>query len=441
MSATLWSTEAEQSVLGSILQDSRALEACQPLATSDFHDLAHGVIFGAMVALVASGRPSDAVSVAARLGQSLETCGGHQYLDALAVSVPSPRNAGRYAEIVRSKAQHRALVAAADEAMEIAREDGPIADKLERITASLSGIAKTTVKRVPRRLSEIALQRTTHYEALQRGDEVSGWPTHIPTLDRALAGGFRPGKLYFVGARPGVGKSSLSAQLLIEFARDGLPGLMLSQEMAGEEIADRAVANVGRIDYGRLQTGKMTDDDWGRAVEMLESMAQLPVFVDDQPALTLADIRTKARLVPGLKVLVLDYLQLCTGTSGSNRNSEIEEISRGLKAMAMDMGLAVVALSQLSRKVEERPGKRPQLSDLRDSGSIEQDADGVFFLWPIRDMGDGAKLVGMAVAKNRQGRTCDIALDFRGSIQRWTESTESIQDEVRPRSNNKGFDG
>lgn len=437
-----WSVEAEQSVLGSLMHDAAAMDRAQPLAAGDFFDPRHGDIYAAAQALASSRRPIDPVTLFAQVGAA--DVGGLGYLNALSQSVPSARNVGRYAEIVREHAHQRALIAAADEAMEIARGDGAVSDKLDRIASTMAVLSGRQVRQAPRRLADIALQRTEHYDALQAGSVVSGWPCHIPSLDRALAGGFRPGKLYFVGARPAVGKSSLSAQILIELARDGRPGLMLSQEMAAEEVADRAVSNVGRIDYGRLQTGKMEEADWSRAVEMLHEMSSLPVWVDDQPALTLGDIRNKARMVPGLKVLVLDYLQLCSksaGTKAGNRNSEIEEISRGLKALAMEMGLAVIALSQLNREVEKRAGQRPQLADLRDSGSIEQDADAVLFLWPVRDLDEGGRLIGLNVAKNRQGRTCDIALDFRGAVQRWTESTETLQQAADEQPKQRGFRG
>lgn len=437
-----WSVEAEQSVLGSLMHDPVAIDRAQPLTPGDFFDARHGDIYAAAQALATRRQPIDVVTLFNQLGAA--DVGGMAYLSALEMSVPSARNVGRYAEIVREHAQQRALIAAADEAMEIARGDGAVSDKLDRIASTLAVLSGRQVRQAPRRLADIALMRTDHYEALQAGSVVSGWPCHVPALDRALAGGFRPGKLYFVGARPAVGKSSLSAQILIELARDGHPGLMLSQEMAAEEVADRAVSNIGRIDYGRLQTGNMEKEDWSRAVEMLHEMQELPLWVDDQPALTIGDIRNKVRSVPGLQVLVLDYLQLCSktgNTSASNRNSDIEEISRGLKALAMECGLAVIALSQLNREVEKRPGKKPQLSDLRDSGSIEQDADAVLFLWPVRDLDHGGRLIGLNVAKNRQGQTCEIALDFRGAVQRWAESTETLQQAADEQPKQRGFHG
>jgi replicative DNA helicase len=200
---------------------------------------------------------------------------------------------------------------------------------------------------------------------------------------------------------------------------------MLSQEMPDAEVADRALVGLGRIDYERMQTGQLQRDEWERLTEAVERGAELPFYVDDQPALRIGDIRAKARAVKGLKLLVVDYVQLCEG-DGDNRNSEIEKISRALKALAKELGFAVLLLSQLNREVEKRASKEPMLSDLRDSGAIEQDADVVLFLWPAQEFEGGSKLVGIKLEKNRQGKKARFALDFHGAHQRWAESTEQL---------------
>ena len=243
-------------------------------------------------------------------------------------------------------------------------------------------------------------------------------------------GGFRGGKVYVLAARPSVGKSSFAQALGLKFAADGLPVLMLSQEMPDSELAERALANMGEADYSRLQRGKLHDAEWGGISDAAERLRDMPFWVDDQAALRLSDIRAKARMVKGLKVLVLDYLQLSAGSGqarGENRNSEIEEISRGLKALAKQMDVAVIVLSQLNRKVEERNDKRPQLGDLRDSGAIEQDADVVLLLWPARPLTDHTVLVGCEVAKQRGGKKGEFALDFEGRHQRWRESAAPLK--------------
>jgi replicative DNA helicase len=205
---------------------------------------------------------------------------------------------------------------------------------------------------------------------------------------------------------------------------------MLSQEMSSAEVGERALSNMGSISYESIQTGALNDRDWTELADAMQQASNMPFWVDDQPALRLSDIRAKARAVPGLRVLILDYLQLSVG-DGDNRNAEIEAISRGLKQLAKELQIAVLMLSQLNRKVEERQNKEPQLSDLRDSGSIEQDADVVIFLWPLRDLSDSSKLVGLKVEKNRGGRLGRVALEFRGWRQHWAESNQPIYLETK----------
>lgn len=424
-----WSNEAEQAVLGALMLDAKAMEQIA-LAASDFHDAAHRTIFATMQAEIAHRRGIDSLSLYSALEQagSVGDVGGLAYLTALEGCVVSPRSIKRHAEIVKDRSRQRMLLAAADEACEIAKASGPVAERVEKIAALFAAMQRQHVEKLPRSISELATLRTAHYEALQAGSVEAGWKTHIPALDDMLSGGLRPGGLYILAARPKVGKSSLAQTLSMTMAKAGRPTLFLSQEMGAEEVADRAVSNAGRVNYGNLLSGRMEDSDWSRAVEALDEMRDMPLFVDDQGSLTLLDIKAKARTVPGLKVLVLDYLQLSGSTlTDSNRNAQIEELSRGLKWLAKQMGIAVIALSQLNREVEKRANKRPQLSDLRDSGAIEQDADAVLFLWHVREYeAQGRRLIGLAVEANRQGRCGSVGLDFHGAIQRWGESTETL---------------
>jgi replicative DNA helicase len=207
-----------------------------------------------------------------------------------------------------------------------------------------------------------------------------------------------------------------------------LPTLLLSQEMPGDEVADCVIAQLGGIDSRRLQTAQFEEGDWGRLSEAVDEGARLQFYVDDQGALTLNDIRSKARQIKGLKVLILDYLQLSASTlKGANRNDQVEEISRGLKALAMSMGVAVIVLSQLNREVEKRADKEPQLSDLRDSGAIEQDLDVALLLWTAREFkNEHRRIVGAKIAKHRGGQKGRFALEFHPDLYRWYESTASI---------------
>jgi replicative DNA helicase len=423
-----WSVHAEQSLLGAMLFDTKAIDEIK-IGRADFFDQRHGVIWAAIVSICAGGKPVDVITVYQHLSDAdlIDDVGGLEYLNALAQSVPSAANAKRYAEIIAGKSMDRALASAADKAVTVAKSDQPLPDRLDRILGSFAELQRGSMSQAPKTLAEIAMARIDHYTALEAGEVSPGWKTGIPTLDSMLSGGFRPGSLYILAARPSVGKSSFSQTLGFGFAAQGLPVLMLSQEMSADELADRAVAMSGRISLSSLLSGKMDHDGWSRVTDAAEAIAHLPMHIDDQPALTISDIRAKARQVKGLKVLIVDYLQLCSSSiPGENRNAQIEEISRGLKSLAKALGVAVVALSQLNRAVEARTSKRPTLADLRDSGAIEQDADVVMFLWPVREYGE-RKLVGCGVDKNRQGRCGEFGLDFRGAIQRWGESTESIQ--------------
>jgi replicative DNA helicase len=425
------SREAEQSVLGALMLDPSVFDVVgNILQPSDFHDAAHRAIYAALQREVLACKPCDSVSLflAMQAAGTDERAGGIAYLSALQTSVLSGRSAKRHAEVVREQSQQRLLMAAADQAAELAAGPGPVAEKVERIAALFGLIQRQQIAKLPRSIVSIALERIEHYERLERGEIEPAWATGIPTLDDMLSGGLRPGALYILAARPKVGKSSFAQTLALKMARDSRPTLFLSQEMSEAEVADRAVVSAGRLDYGRLLSGRLDAEDWSRAAEALDGLQGADLFVDDQPGLTLLDVRAKARSVKGLRVLVLDYLQLCgSRLSDSNRNAQIEELSRGLKVMAKEMGVAVIALSQLNREVEKRLNKRPQLSDLRDSGAIEQDADAVIFLWPAREQASiGRRLIGCAVEANRQGRCGAFALDFDGATQRWGESTQGL---------------
>lgn len=425
------SPEAEQSVLGDILSRSQSFDlVADILEAKHFADHGHAAIWSAAAALIVSRKPADVVSVGELLTERgvIDECGGFEYLNQLAQSCYGSRNLRRHAELIVAKFQARALLGAASQAMDIAEQDGAVSDKVDRITTLFGTIQSAQTVKQSRSLADIALERLQHYEDLADGKKEPGWRTHIPALNSMLNGGLRPGGLYILAARPSVGKSSFAQELALQMSVDGLQCLFLSLEMAETEVADRGVANMGRLSYSALLTGKMGKDEWERASESMHRLGGLPFNVDDQGALTLRDIRFKAKACKGLKVLVLDYLQLCQGSrKGDNRNTEIEEITRGLKALAKELGIAVLALSQLNRDVEKRSSKRPGLSDLRDSGGIEQDADVVMFLWPVREFqNEGRRIVGLGVDKNRQGRLGQVGLDFYGDVQRWTQSEADI---------------
>lgn len=432
---------SEQWVIGAVLLAPNGYEAVSSvgLTPESFSHPEHRAIWRAIELCAASASEIDPLTVhdaAKQRGDEVRL----PYLIELVQGTYGVNSLKTHAQKVKQYELERNLQTAALEIASFAEDpQTPIGDKLDKAQTLIGAVGRRAVKSTPRSISEIALEQTAKWDDIQAGRVVPGWPTHIPSVDRALSGGLRPGSLVIVAARPGVGKSSLSQQLGLSFAKDGLPALFLSQEMPASELADRACANIGRIDYGAIQSGRMSGEDWSRASEIMEGLAQLPYSIDDQASLTLLDIRTKARMVRGLRVLFIDYLQLCVG-EGDTRTAQIGGISRGLKALAKEMGICVVALSQLNRRVEERPGKRPVMADLRDSGEIEQDADVICFLWPVRELGE-RKIVGLEIAKNRQGRPVQVGLDFYGAYQRWAESTADIStDDAQPMKRRGGFD-
>ncbi len=429
------SLESEQSLLGGLLQDNRQFDAVAGLVSEDdFFVKSHADIWSAMALLVESNKPADVVTVYAALTSSGkaddETL---DYLHAMVATVPSATNAMRYAEIIRDRSMQRKIIRASQDIDAIAWGDGEASEKLDKAAALLAQLDRGSSAQDPKMLSQIVHARIGYYNELIEGTTEPATPTGICDLDNALAGGLRPGKVYVLAARPSVGKSSFAMALGLHVAKLGKRVLMLSQEMPSTEVVDRALSNIGDVSYTRLQSGQFADNDLTKLVESAKTAADLSFAVDDQPSLRLSDIRSKTRWMRGCDLLIIDYVQLCASDeSRDNRQAEIEQISRGLKELAKNLNLSVILLSQLNRKVEERPTKEPLLSDLRDSGAIEQDADVVVFLWPVKDYGNGTRLVGCKLEKNRQGRKARFGLFFNGDLQQWHATTESIDRQNEP---------
>lgn len=425
-----WSCEAEQAVLGGLLIDNDALARIAGLvdAASFWHG-PHRAVFAAIVRLIGTGRPADVVTVfdALNADGAAEECGGLAYLNALGQCVPSTANTRRYAEIVADKALRRTILAAADSVVGLVHGAASADDALDQVQARLAGLKRVKGGGEPRELADLLIERTAHWERLQTGEDSPGTPTGLDPLDEALGGGIKPGRVIVLAARPSVGKTSLATQILLHVAGQGHRGLMLSQEMTAGELTDRATAHLGAVRMDRLASGQLEADDWSRIAEAADRAKQLPVVIDEQPALSLLDIRAKARQAQrrgGLSLIVVDYLQLCSSASGAEkRHHQIEQISRGIKALAKELGVCVLLLSQLNRASE---GDEPELHHLKESGSIEEDADVVVLLHPMGSEPSGDLLVMAKVAKNRGGRRGRIALSFDGRIQRWRPSTSDV---------------
>lgn len=416
--------EAEQSVIGSLLRDNSAVDRMGDLRAIQFYRHDHRTIFSEIIRQITAGKECDVISAGAALAQSVPDCLG--YLNSIAQSVPSSANMARYADLVRDRALRRGLLAATDSMAAMAVNPGgrSAGEVLDAAQAALSALAETRAVREPIRASDAMI---AHIEILEGRAErkYTGIATGFSDIDALLTGGPNRGALVILGARPSMGKTALALNIACNVARD-YSVLFLSQEMQNGELLDRTLASLGRIPLSAVITGDMNEQEWAGFTVANMKLQKLNLHLDDQPALTLLDVRSKARLIKrkhGLDLVVVDYLQLMSG-EGSNRNSQIEEISRGLKALAKELNIVILALSQLSRNAANK--SRPQLSDLRDSGAIEQDADIVMFVHRDEVDNPQSHLRGFAdvfIAKNRQGRIDDVLLTYEGQYTQFIDNT------------------
>ena len=439
------SVEAEQSVLGGLLLEFSAWDKVGDLLVPpDFYRREHRDIFEAIGELVAASREADVITVHERLKQTGREGAEYSlaYLNSLAASVPSAANIRRYAEIVRERATLRALISAADNMATAAfNPSGRSAlEILDEAASVIGAFDRRSQRKAPRAVADLLAAAIDRYTDLAEGRAPAGMKTGIDPLDRLLAGGLRGGKVYGIAARPSVGKSSAARTILLHLARSGITTLLLSQEMPADELADALVAEAGRVDGSTLQSGQFDDQDWGRIAEAVDTLRAIPLHVDDEGGLTLAKVRVKARAVKGLQVLAIDYLQLLTSTlKNKTTNDEIGEISKGLKALALELNIPIVVLSQLNREVERRTDKEPVLSDLRDSGNIEQDLDVAVLMWTAsEEEGSESRLVGWKVAKHRGGKKGTFAMRWKPAINEWRESFEPLR--VAAPKKSKGYD-
>ena len=426
------SNEAEQSVLGGLLLDNLAWDrAADLLSDSDFYRHEHRLIYGAVGALVSAGKPADVITVFEHLqsqGKAAD-CGGLAYLNALAQSVPSAANMRRYAEIVRERAILRKLVATSDEIATAAfnpqgRQVSEILDEAEGKIFRI-GEEGSRSKQGFQSMDQLVVQLIDRVNELHENgaEDVTGVRTGFYDLDKMTAG-LQPGDLIVLAARPSMGKTAFALNIGENVAvNEGLPVVVFSMEMGAAQLALRMVGSMGRIDQSNLRTGRLRDDEWGRLSEAVEKLGKVSMFIDESPGLTPSEVRARARRQARqcgqLGLIIVDYLQLMSGSGGGsdeNRATEIGEISRGLKSLAKELKCPVIALSQLNRSVETRTDKRPMVSDLRESGAIEQDADVIMFIY--RDeyyTKEACKEPGVAeiiIGKQRNGPTGTCKLTF-----------------------------
>ncbi len=386
------SLEAERAVLGGVLLENNALNAAtQILSADDFYSRANALIFDAMCELFRRGQPVDLVTLRAWLVDhgNLQKAGGDEHILSLTETIPTVENIEHHAGIVRDKAIVRRLIARCHEiAAQGYGEYGDVDEFVDDAEKKIFEVAKEQ-KRAPYEHIKDVVIRTFEQvtEAAERKEKITGLPTGFAKLDRMTAG-LKGGELIIVAGRPGMGKTAFALNVALHGCADrNLPVVVFSLEMAKEELARRLLCSEARVDGGRMRTGMLTRDDWTRLTSTAGTLTNLKLFIDDTPALSIMELRGKARRLKaehGLGLVVIDYLQLMrAGSKVESREKEISEISRSLKGLAKELQVPVMALSQLNRSVETRAAKdkRPQLADLRESGAIEQDADVILFIY------------------------------------------------------------
>ena len=424
------SVEAESSVLGGLLLDNSAWDRVGDLLVDgDFYRYEHKQVYAAIGALVNTSRPADVITVYEHL-QALgkaEEIGGLGYLNALAQYVPSASNIRRYAEIVRERSILRKLVTASDEIATNAfntqgRAVAQILDEAEQKIFNI-GEEGSRMKQGFQAMPQLVVDLLDRVQEMaDNQNDITGVPTGFVDFDR-MTSGLQPGDLIVLAARPSMGKTALAINIAEHVAvNEGLPVAVFSMEMGASQLAVRIVGSIGRVDQGHLRTGKLSDDEWPRLTEAIEKLRNVSLHIDETPGLTPSELRANARRLARqcgkLGLIVVDYLQLMSGSSsssGDNRATEIGEISRGLKMLAKELQCPVIALSQLNRSVEQRTDKRPMMSDLRESGAIEQDADVIMFIYRDDYYNKESKEPGVAeiiIGKQRNGPTGTVKLAF-----------------------------
>ena len=420
--------DAEESVLGAMMLSAGAIAAVGDVLAADgreYYRESHARIYRAALALYAKGEPVDAITLVDELDErgELDDVGGKVRIHELAALVPASANAGHYAQIVKEAATLRGLIRVGGEISRLGWErpgEAPeLVDRAEQILFELSQEKATSEFSHIETLLKESFERIT--QLYESGADVTGVPSGFRDLDR-ITSGFQEGNLIVMAARPSMGKSALGLGVAANLAvRKNVPVALFTLEMSKSEVTQRLMCSEAKVESQRLRTGKLSADDWPRLTAACDKLAKAPVYVDDTGSITMMEIRSKARRLkakhPDLGLIIVDYLQLMTsGTSAENRVQEVSQISRSLKVLARDLDVPIVALSQLSRAVEQRHDKRPILSDLRESGSIEQDADIVMFIY--RDEyynGEESEQQGLAeviVAKHRNGPTDTVKLSF-----------------------------
>ena len=427
------SVEAEQSVLGGLLIDNQRWEQiADKIVASDFYRKEHRLIYQAVAELIEQGQPADVVTASEWLDKNgeLAQAGGLEYLGALANNTPSAANIAAYAEIVRERGIMRQLISVANDISQSAyhpegRSAVTILDQAEKTIFEISEKGDKRGGFQP--MKSLLTAAVDRIDTLYRLDSsVTGVSTGFEDMDD-MTSGLQSSDLIILAGRPSMGKTSLAMNIAENAAvGSNTPVAIFSMEMPGEQLAMRMMASLGRINAHKVRTGKLDDDDWPRLTSAINMLAEAPIYIDDTPGLTPMELRTRARRLHrehGLGLIIVDYLQLMQGSESSeNRATEISMITRALKGLAKELSVPLIALSQLNRSLEQRPNKRPVMSDLRESGAIEQDADVIFFIYRDEVYNEDSTDKGTAeiiISKQRNGPTGTARLTFLGEYTRF----------------------
>jgi replicative DNA helicase len=424
---------AEQCVLGGMMLSKDAIsDVLEVIKAHDYYRPAHQLVHETILDLYGRGEPADAVTVAAELTKrgDIGRMGGAPYLHTLIASVPTAANAGYYARIVRERAILRRLVEVGTRIVQLGYSgDGDANELVDRAEAEVYGVTDRRVSEDYLPLSEIMPGALDEIEAIgSRGGSLSGVPTGFADLD-ALTNGLHPGQMIVIAARPAMGKSALGLDICRAASiRDGMTAVLFSLEMSRNEITMRLLSAEARVPLQAMRTGQLGEDDWTRLARRMSEVVDAPLFIDDSPNMSMMEIRSKCRRLKqrnDLRLVVIDYLQLMSSPKRvENRQQEVSELSRSLKLLAKELNVPVVALAQLNRGPEMRTDKRPLLADLRESGSIEQDADVVILLHREDAYERESPRAGEAdlnVAKHRNGPTTTVTVAFQGHYSRFVD--------------------
>ena len=422
---------AEQGVLGGMLLSKDAIaDVVEIIKERDFYRPAHELIYDAILDLYGRGEPADPVTVASELTKrgDIARAGGAPYLHTLISSVPTAANASYYARIVRDHAIMRRLVEAGTKIVQLGySKEGDVDDVVDSAQAEIYSVTEHRTSEDYIQLSELLPQALDEIEAISSGVKGEGVKSGFKDLDN-LTNGFHPGNMIVLAARPAVGKSTLGLDIARAAAiHNGNTSVIFSLEMSRSEITMRMLSAEARVPLNNIRSGILSDEEWGRLAKRMGEISNAPLFIDDSPNLSLMEIRAKARRLKqrhDLKLIIIDYLQLMTsGKRVENRQQEVSEFSRNLKLLAKELDVPVIAISQLNRSPEQRADKKPMLSDLRESGSIEQDADMVILLHreDLYDKQNRSGEADLLVVKHRNGPTRDLTVSAQLHFSRFVD--------------------